>query len=384
MVEEVYLGVAKGYDKVIARFIMKVAISGTRDISPYDYPVIEGIIADIISEHPEEIIFGGASGADTVALAAACAILEGTRPPKLTVIVPKRLKDQPLDAQEWAKECADEVVELKAPRLDIEAYRNRNIALLRRADGLVAFWDGRSGGTGMTISLAQEAGLPTEIIRILGGSPDLGGNGDEIHKPNASYTHPWPHWVYSPTPAVGMPVTTLGLYMAAFEGLDRLTQFIRATKAGTVRPSETKYWATVAANVISVRPELADAIAIVPVPRRIPGRKNDMAELVSIIARETGKIDGTNLLIRAQEPAGGEIKAGRERFDAAEHARTISVDLEHKAYGSIIPGSKVILLDNVLTFGGTLEGTRQALVRDLPSVKPIGFSMLVSGGYAIP
>lgn len=363
---------------------MKVAISGSRDLSPYDYPVIEGVIADIISEHPEEIIFGGASGADTVALAAACSILEGTRPPKLTVIVPKRLKDQPLDAQEWARECADEIIELKAARLDVEAYRKRNIALLRRADGLVAFWDGRSGGTAMTITLAREAGLPTEVIRILGGSPDLGANGDGNYKPHTSYTTPWLHWVYSETPAVGMPVTTLGLYMAAFEGLDRLTQFIRATKAGTVRPSETKYWATVAANVISARPELADAVAIIPVPRRVPGRKNDMAELVSIIASETGKIDGTNLLIRTEEPVGGEVKAGRERFDAIEHARTISVDLEHKAHISIITGSKVILLDNVLTFGGTLEGARQALVRDLPSVTPIGFSMLVSGGYAIP
>ncbi len=360
---------------------MKVAISGVRDISSHDYPIIEGVVSDILFERPGEIFFGGARGTDTVALAAACAILEGTRPPKLTVIVPKRLKDQPMEAQEWAKECADEIVELKAAQLDTEAFRRRNLRLIRHADGLVAFWDGRSGGTGMTIALAQEAGIPVEVVRILGVSHGLGAKGN--HKPAAAYTQPWPHWVYGQTAAVAMPVTTLGFYMAATEGLDRLTQFVRATKAGTVRPSETKYWATVAANVISARPELADAVAIIPVPRRLPWRPNDMKDFVSMVAGETGKTDGTDLLVRTEEPGGGEFKGGRQRFDATEHAGTISMDLEHRFYGSIAARSKVILMDNVLTFGGTLEGSRQAIIRDVPGINTAGFSILVSGDYGI-
>jgi len=362
---------------------MKVAISGIRDLSPFDLPVVEGVMADIISEHPSEIIFGGAIGADTVALAAACAILEGKRPPKLTVIVPKRLQDQPLVAQEWAKECADEVIELKAPRLDHEAYRRRNLAMIRRADGLVAFWDGVSGGTGMTIDLAREAGIPIEIIGLSGPSSGLGNSEPSGHKPISAYKTPWPHWVYAPTKSVGMQVTTLGFYMAAVEGLDRLTQFIRATKAGTVRASETNYWGTVAANVISSRPELSDAMAILPVPRRVPGRPNDLSNLVARIANETGKINGTGLLIRTEEPAGGEFKGGRDRFTADEHTRTISIDQEHNSYDLLKGRSKVILMDNVLTFGGTLEGSRRALLRDLPDIVPTGFSMLISGDYSL-
>lgn len=109
-----------------------------------------------------------------------------------------------------------------------------------------------------------------------------------------------------------------------------------------------------------------------------------MADLVSRIASETGKLDGTDLLIRVEEPAGGAWRAGRDRFDAQEHARTIVVDLDHPAYEQIDSGRRIILLDNVLTFGGTLEGARKALERDLPKVVPQGFSILVSGDYAIP
>jgi hypothetical protein len=361
---------------------MNIAISGVRDLSPYDLPVIEGVISDIIFERPEELFFGGARGTDTVALASACATLEGLRPPKLTVIVPRRLKDQPLEAQEWARECADEIIEIKSARLDTEAYRRRNQALIRRADGLVAFWDGRSGGTGMTIDLARKAGVPVEIIEVLGLSIEMGTNSGR-NRPITTYIQPWPHCVYAPTSTVAMPVVSLGLYMPAIEGLDRLTQFVRATKAGTVGPIETKYWAGVVSNVISARPELMDAVAIIPVPRRLPYRKNDMTDLVARIAVETGKINGTDLLIRTEEPVGGEFKGGRDRFDASEHARTIAMDLERDSYNRISPGSKVILMDNVLTFGGTLEGARQALIRDLPGIEPIGFSVLVSGDYAV-
>lgn len=353
-----------------------------RDIVPADYPIIEIQVADMLSERPEEILFGGARGTDTVALAAACATLGGTRPPKLTVIVPKRVKDQPLEAQEWISECADEVVELKAERLDTRAYWQRNKALISRADGLVAFWDGRSGGTGMTIRLAEDMGKPVHIA-FLSRSPYSLGDSKKPYRALSTYDHPWRHWVFSGTPAVQMPVTTLGFYMAAIEGLDRLSQFIRATKAETVSSVETKYWGDVAAAVILARPELRGASVVVPVPRRSPGRRNDMSSLVSRICSETGMRDGTDLLLRAEEPIGGEMKANRLRFPSEEHARTITVDLEHHAANLSGAGEKVILLDNVLTLGGSLEGARRVLVRDLPDIKPVGFSMLVSGDYSI-
>jgi predicted Rossmann fold nucleotide-binding protein DprA/Smf involved in DNA uptake len=152
----------------------RVAISGIRDVSRRDLPVIEDRIAEILSERPDQMLFGGARGTDTVALAAAYAALAGVRPPRLIVIVPKRLRDQPIEAQKCARECADEIIELQASRLSTEAYRRRNKELVSRADVLVAFWDGNSGGTGMTIALAEEAGVPVKIVPLLGQSAAFG------------------------------------------------------------------------------------------------------------------------------------------------------------------------------------------------------------------
>lgn len=138
-----------------------------RDLSPADYQLIEGEVARILSEYPEEIVFGGASGTDTIALAAACRVLGSRRPPKLTVIVPKRINDQPIEAQKWIAR-ADEVIELKAPLLNTEAYRQRNRTLVARSDKIVAFWDGHSAGTGMTIRLAEDMGKPVRVVSLSG------------------------------------------------------------------------------------------------------------------------------------------------------------------------------------------------------------------------
>lgn len=144
---------------------MRISVSGTRDIIPLDYEIIKLQISNLLSEHPEELLFGGARGADTVALAAAYTERGEERTPKLTVIVPKRIQDQPLEAQKWI-ERADEIIELKAHRLGTKAYEQRNHTLVSRSDKLVAFWDGHSGGTGMTIRLAEEMGKPVHIVSL--------------------------------------------------------------------------------------------------------------------------------------------------------------------------------------------------------------------------
>lgn len=361
---------------------MRVAISGIRNVSRRDLVVIENAISRVLADRPSEIIFGGARGTDTVALAAACAVLQGKRPPKLVVVVPKRVRDQPISAQDWIRECADEVVELQAARLNTEAYRRRNKQMVSRADLLLAFWDGRSTGTRMTIGLAEDAGIPVEIIPLAGES----GARSSLHGVGSGPTKrdsPWPHWSFRPTPTVGMPMVAFGFYMAAAEGLDRLSQFVRATKGGMVSPKETRYWANVVAQTIEANPELREAKAIVPIPRRRPGAPNDMAQFIQIVSSETGKLNGTDLLVRVEEPGGGELRAYRERFTPEEHQRTMAVDLEHLVADRLEPGSRVILLDNVVTYGGTLEGARQAWLRDVPEVEPTGVTLLSSGDYSV-
>lgn len=364
---------------------MRVAISGIRNVSRQDLVVIEGVISEVLADRPSEMIFGGARGTDTVALAAACAVLQGQSPPALTVIVPKRIRDQPQSAQDWIRECADEVIELQASRLNTEAYRRRNRELVSRADLLIAFWDGESTGTRMTIGLAEDAGIAVDVIPLMGdsGPTMLSGGGRLGAKGTAKRDSPWPHWSFPPTSEVGMPIVAFGLYMAAAEGLDRLSQFVRAMKGDMVSPDETRYWANVIAQTIDADPKLREAKAIIPIPRRKPGIPNDMAELVRIISAETGMLDGTDMLVRVEEPGGGELRAHRERFTSEEHQRTMSVDLEHPVEDRLEPGANVILMDNVVTYGSTMEGARRAWLRDIPEVEPTGLSLLSSGDYSV-
>jgi predicted Rossmann fold nucleotide-binding protein DprA/Smf involved in DNA uptake len=146
---------------------VNIAISGTRNISADDLVIIKETMGKILLEHPEEILFGGARGVDTVALMEAFQARKDARLPRLNVIVPWRLVDQPAEARERARACADEIVELKAAsKLDMGAYARRNQELVKRADKLVAFWDGLSHGTGMTIDMAREKGIPVQVVKI--------------------------------------------------------------------------------------------------------------------------------------------------------------------------------------------------------------------------
>ena len=155
-----------------------IAITGIRDLARSHLAVVDLAVAELVGGRPDAVLFGGARGTDTVALAAAWAALQGVRPPRLIVIVPARLRDQPPEARAWARRCADEIVELKAPALDRKAYHARNAEMVRRADGLLAFWDGRAGGTQRTIELAEDARIPVETVRLLGGVADDVGTED--------------------------------------------------------------------------------------------------------------------------------------------------------------------------------------------------------------
>jgi hypothetical protein len=141
---------------------MIIAVSGIRDLAVESEADVELAVADAIF-NVEEMRFGGARGSDTVALGAACELADAEL--LLRVFVPGRLRDQPREAVA-AAQCADEVVELGLP-LTPWAYYQRNDALLRGADRLLAFTDGRdTGGTAYTIERAAEWGIPTDLIPV--------------------------------------------------------------------------------------------------------------------------------------------------------------------------------------------------------------------------
>jgi uncharacterized phage-like protein YoqJ len=147
-----------------------VAFTGIRDVDPSAETSIRAVVKKIV-DRPDvvELIFGGARGCDTLAIRAALETRADRANPKLTVIVPARVKDQPNEAQPWIRK-ADEIVQLGLPlrggRGSV-AYRKRNQAMVDRADELVAFWDGRKeGGTHMTILIADCKGIPVKVVTV--------------------------------------------------------------------------------------------------------------------------------------------------------------------------------------------------------------------------
>lgn len=148
---------------------LRVAVSGTRRPHPEDEgEIVRRIVEAIDRWRPREMLFGGAIGADTVALRAAHAVRVGRAWPRLVVVVPGRAEEQPESAREATRRCADEVVELRLPLADKSSYLTRNAELLARADRLLAFWDGRKGGTSWTINEARRRGLGIEVAPVNG------------------------------------------------------------------------------------------------------------------------------------------------------------------------------------------------------------------------
>jgi hypothetical protein len=114
---------------------MKVIIAGGRDFTDFDY--VKGYMATLPPWlHVTEVVCGKASGADAL----------GERWAKLYGIP---VKEFPAD---WAT-------------FNKRAGPLRNLQMAEYADGLVAFWDGKSTGTADMIMQAQHHGLWTYVVR---------------------------------------------------------------------------------------------------------------------------------------------------------------------------------------------------------------------------
>ena len=157
-----------------------VAITGGRNISVADAGHVELIVEQLVYEvQPREVIFGGARGVDTVALAAAQhhrSHRGGTvraHHSRLVVIVPDTVSAQPHDAREAIHLYADEVVELRRAITSAdgwEAYHARNREMVERADVVLGFWDGnKQSGTGACLAYASRVGRPL-WVETIGGS----------------------------------------------------------------------------------------------------------------------------------------------------------------------------------------------------------------------
>lgn len=118
------------------------------------------------------ILFGGARGGDTLALATALELRSTSRRPlMLVVVVPDTLAAQPRET--WSvSEKADRVIELHHPitrENNFWALRHRNEFMIDWAysDGrLLAFWNGEKSGTANAVFYARELGLEVSVRSI--------------------------------------------------------------------------------------------------------------------------------------------------------------------------------------------------------------------------
>jgi adenine/guanine phosphoribosyltransferase-like PRPP-binding protein len=320
---------------------MIVAFSGIRDLlissdADVELTAIEAAI------DADQLRFGGALGSDTVALAAVC----GSEA-ELAVYVPFTVDKQPKEAREAIRSCADRVAELHLP-WSRSAYLQRNEMMLRGADKLIAFTDGRTdGGTAWTIRKAQEMGLEVEIVPVR-GEKTLAENPRLTFPKTGTPVHAW------------QPYTSTRVDNTSEEAL-RATKFIKTLKSGTHDEKEIAHYAERLAKYLVINAHITDFDAIVAVPRRVPGRPASLLPLIEYLASGIG----VNIVTmnRVKSPTKGVVRRFRERFTAEQHAQTMSMS---------DPACRLLLIDDVLTEGGSMMGAIKVIERDAPRSTLVG------------
>ena len=228
---------------------------------------MEFAVSDVLAEAPRgELRFGGALGADSVAL---LAVSDATR----VVFVPFSAANAPHRAREITRDCADIVVEMRlAPTK--RAYLDRNLAMLDGADRLVAFTDGRStGGTAFTIRAAQRMAIEvtTVGVRAVGfeKNPRVLGFGADVFavEPYVSrYKTRRPKGAETKWSDI---LPTMKIYKADAVDVDLLARRV--------------------ARYMSDEHKLSDAQYIVPMPRRRTGLPSSLIELAKAACAPTLK-----------------------------------------------------------------------------------------------
>lgn len=320
---------------------MIIVFSGIRDLIPESYANVELAVLDsaIIAN---ELRFGGAIGSDTIALDTACDIDVRS---VLHVFVPWTIKDQPKRTQEVIAR-ADVISELKLPRHN-GAYLTRNDVMLKGANQLIAFTDGREdGGTAYTIKRAQAVNVPTEII-LVKGTRTLN---PLLHVPFA-YPKAYYHGMF--------PYKSERQVHAESNAL-RASRAVRHLKVGVIADNELSWLADQTAKYI-IDHGLTQ-FSIVPMPRRVQNVQSDLLPLAIEVSKRTGQTVLNNWLMRVDKPVGGIVKALRTRYSHEEHART---------FRAVGPQANVLILDNVITSGGTAVGAQQAVLRDTGVLCPV-------------
>lgn len=157
-----------------------------------------------------------------------------------------------------------------------------------------------------------------------------------------------------------VPLFWLGNYKSAIDGFDHMSDLIRRMKYGQASADEIETIAGNLMTLIASDVRLQGCDGIVAMPRRVPGGESDLQPLVDMLGghREM-RAAPPNWLSRIQAPPEelGEIMRNRRRYPADVHAATMRVT------GPTVY-RKVLLVDNVITTGGSMMGAIRAIQRD--------------------
>ncbi|MEU6241149.1 hypothetical protein [Streptomyces sp. NPDC047024] len=151
-----------------------IAVTGHMDLTEASVPLVRDALRVALKPYAADGALVGVSciakGADSL-FAEAVLELGG----RLTAVIPskdyRQNKVKPDHAQTFDRltNAAAEVIVLEHEIANRSAYEDANRTLLRRADRLIAVWNGepptgKGGGTADTVHEAKEAGLPVDIV----------------------------------------------------------------------------------------------------------------------------------------------------------------------------------------------------------------------------
>lgn len=313
---------------------MKIAITGSREIKNAD--IIYDVMCEVLtSTDIDEIFFGGAVGVDSIALQYIYDILESINKfCRLTVIVPFTVSKQPKSVIPIIYKYSNKIIEMKQS-FSKYAYLKRNDELVRHACLVIAFWDGRDGGTKYTINKAIELNKPVEIIRL---DEALGAANKFTTKDNVSY------------------------YYFPSEDVYVMEPFSRHTTLGGKIMALKQYKKTdvsqIASNIISILQDIGISKGVLlAVPRRTVGKLSGVVPILDRIEKMSGGkfVNMADGLIRVKELKKGVVIKGREQFDPEEHAESMKISGLLKEYKHL----PAIIIDDVITQGGSMKGARK-------------------------
>ncbi|GAA2241188.1 hypothetical protein GCM10010232_30280 [Streptomyces amakusaensis] len=147
-----------------------LAVTGHMDLAAESVPAVRAALRDLLVGH-DDLTGVSCIAAGSDSLFAEELVAAGGR---LVVVIPSQdyraRKVKPAHAPVFDRlvDAAVEVVTLPHESANRDAYESANAELLRRADRLVAVWDGGppsgKGGTADTVELARAAGVPVDVV----------------------------------------------------------------------------------------------------------------------------------------------------------------------------------------------------------------------------